>query len=161
MAFKDLPSWAKGTVAVVGTLAIVGGGFFAIRGIKRYIENKQSRDSEKATSGDLKDLNKNQSTAQTFSNSQAQTFASALFSAMDGWGTDEEAIFSVFKNCKNDADVLAIIKAFGQRANTAEILWTFDTMKGDLSALLRDELDSSDISKINTIFASKNIKFRF
>ena len=160
MAFKDLPSWAKGTVAIVGTLTIVVGGYYAVKGISNIVKNKGVRDSNRATSGDLKDLNKNQSTAQTITESQAEAYSSALVSAMEGLGTDETAIKSVFSKLKNDADVLAVMSAFGTR-EIGSGSWFVPNYRGDLAGALRDELDSAEIDKINSTLASKNIKFRF
>lgn len=161
MAFKDLPSWAKGTVAIAGTLTVILGGYFAVRGINNIVKGKSSRDSSKATKSDLKNLNKNQDTAQTISDSQAEAYASSIFSALNGYGTDEDAIVSVFDKVKNEADVLAISNAFGVREVSSGSWNPEPNYKGDLSGALREDLSDYWVNKLNEVLADKGITFRF
>ena len=159
--FNGLPNWAKGTVAVLVVGTIVTGGFLGYGLIKKFIEGKSDRDLNRATTGDLKDLNKKDETKQTISKSQSESFASGIYSALDGNGSDEGAVESIFKSLVNEADVLAIIKSYGTRTLYGELFWRTETYTGDLAGSLRDELSSSELNKINNILASKNINFRF
>lgn len=85
----------------------------------------------------------------TLSASQINSYALKLYRAMDGAGTDEEQVFSVFNAMGNDADVLNLIKAFGLKEDE------------NLSQWLADDFSQSDLDKINNILASKNIEYRF
>ena len=51
----------------------------------------------------------------TFLPAEYTTFADSLFEAMDGAGTDEAEITTVFSKMKNKADVIKLIAAFGTR----------------------------------------------
>jgi hypothetical protein len=159
--FSSLPNWAKGTIAVAGTITVIVGGYFAVRGIKRGIQNIRDNNESRNVKGDLNDLNANKTTKQTISDSQASGFASRIFVALNGNGTDESAIYDVFNNVVNDADVLAIIKAFGNKELTNSLLWETVVYKGGLSGAIQDEFDSAEIEKLNSILAGKNIKYRF
>jgi len=160
-SFNSLPSWAKGTIAVAGTLTVLVGGYFAIRGIKRAVQSIKNNSESRNVRGDLSDLNSNKTTKQTISDSQASGFASRVFVALNGNGTDESAIYDVFTNVKNDADVLAIIKAFGTKKLTNSLLWDTVVYEGGLAGAIQDEFDSSEIEKLNSILAGKDIKYRF
>lgn len=81
-----------------------------------------------------------------------------LVKAMDGYGTDEEAIFAQFRRLKNNLDYQALKKAFGTRKISSG--YYFNETTGNLSTLLRSELSSSDIAKINNILKSKGISER-
>jgi len=159
--FKSLPSWAKGTVAVLMLGTIIVGGYFAIRGVKKGIQRIKDSSESKAVKDDLKDLNSSQTTKQTMSDSQANGFASRLYVAMDGNGTDTNAIYDVLSNLKNDADVLALIKAFGTKKLHNSLLWEEVVYEGGLSGAMQDELSSSELRKANSILEGKSIKYRF
>jgi hypothetical protein len=71
------------------------------------------------------------------------------------WGTDEQSIYDAFNSMKNNLDVALLIKAFGKRR------LEFSTQDAELGAHLSNDLDSSEIAKLNSILASKNITYRF
>jgi hypothetical protein len=159
--FNGLPSWAKGTVVVAGTLTAIVGGFFLIRAVSKTIQGIKAGSDGRTIGGDLKELNKDTETRQTISDSQAVGFANRIFVAMDGNGTDENAILDVFTNVKNDADVLAIIKAFGTKKLTNSLLWSEVVYQGGLAGAIQDELDAGDINKLNMSLEKKGIKYKF
>ncbi len=80
---------------------------------------------------------------------QLNTFASSLYAAMDGPGTDEDKIYNVFRAMGTRSDVLQLIKTFGVKDGETLTEW----MYGDLS--------SKEIDKINTILANNNINYQF
>jgi hypothetical protein len=83
-------------------------------------------------------------------------FADKIYSAvMYTWGTDEQAIYDVFNQMKSNLDVALLIKAFGKRR------LEFSTQDAELGAHLGNDLDSSEINKINNILSSKGITYRF
>jgi len=159
--YKDLPQWAKGVVAISVIAGVGVTMYFTVKSVKKLADKINQNKDEKDVKNDLKDLNNEPETKQKISDSQAKSFASGLFSAMDGNATDEDAIYSVFTKVKNEADVLAIIKAFGTKSLRLEYLWAFESYKGDLAGCLREELDDSEMSKLNSILTKKGIKFQF
>jgi len=82
--------------------------------------------------------------------------ADKIYSAvMYTWGTDEQAIYDVFNQMKNNLDVALLIKAFGKRRVE------FSTLDQELGAHLSNDLDSTEINKINNILSSKGINYKF
>ena len=91
----------------------------------------------------------------TFSPSQYTIYADALYSAMYGPGTDEEAIYRVFRNMKTDDDVKQIIVAFGSRRPM-----TAFTGSG-LADWLQSELSTEEMTQLNGILSASNININF
>lgn len=83
-------------------------------------------------------------------------FADKINSAgVGGFGTDESAIYAVFEAMKNDLDVVKLVAAFGNRRMEFTAGWT------GLGGWLRSELNTSEMSKVNSILAAKGISYRF
>lgn len=92
------------------------------------------------------EINKNQL---TMTNSQFNTLATKLYSAMKGLGTDEEAVFNAFGE-------------LGTRSDLEQLLKTYDVKDSKtLKEWLYDELSIDDIAHINEILAAKNINYVF
>lgn len=85
----------------------------------------------------------------TLTQTQLNTFASSLYAAMDGLGTDEDKIYNVFRAMGTRSDVLQLIKTFGVKDGETLTEW----LNGDLS--------SKEIDKINSILANNNINYQF
>ena len=85
----------------------------------------------------------------TLTQMQLNTFASSLYAAMDGAGTDEDKIYNVFRAMGTRSDVLQLIKTFGVKDGETLTEW----LNGDLS--------SKEIDKINSILANNNINYQF
>ena len=84
----------------------------------------------------------------TLTQMQLNTFASSLYAAMDGAGTDEDKIYNVFRAMGTRSDVLQLIKTFGVKDGETLTEWLY----GDLS--------SKEIDKINSILANNNINYQ-
>jgi len=56
---------------------------------------------------------------------------------------------------QNNLDVAQLIKAFGKRR------LEFSTTMAELGAHLTEDLDTSELNKLNSILAAKNITYRF
>ena len=83
-------------------------------------------------------------------------FADQIYAAvLTVFGTDEAAIYSVFNKMQNNLDVAQLIKAFGKRR------LEFSTTMAELGAHLTEDLDTSELNKLNSILAAKNITYRF
>jgi hypothetical protein len=121
--------------------------------------NDLNRSEEQSTADELQRLNQNPSTKQSISNAQASAYANSLKASMSGVGTYEDQIKSVFWKLKNDADFLAISKAFGTQVISSGS-WFVPDFSGTLISCLQSELDVNDINSINQIFIKKKMKAR-
>lgn len=93
----------------------------------------------------------------TMTQQQASALADKLYSAMDGSGTNEQKIYSVFEQINSYSDLMMVMKAFGERKSFGG--W-FGSKSG-LVEWINDDCSSDEIAKINAILASKNINFSF
>jgi hypothetical protein len=162
--FSGLPSWAKGTIAVIATVGLVVGVFYSVRGVKKLIalrDEQNSKDEVNASEDELTKLNKSSATKQKITTAQAEGYANSLDAMMDGYGTNEQGIKDMFYKVSNDADVLAIVKAYGVRTLSSGNYNPEPNFKGALAGAINNELDSFWIGKINEIFKKKKIKYRF
>ena len=80
---------------------------------------------------------------------QFHTYAQKLYKAMKGAGTDEKAIYEVFKAMNSRSDVQQLIKTFGVKDGE------------NLAEWLYDDLSAGDIEHINAILATKSINYQF
>jgi hypothetical protein len=140
---------------ILGTWAV----FKIIKAGKQAKADKSNRNETQASSNELQVLNQNPATKQKITNAQASAFANKLFASMNGKGTYEDEIMSVFYHIYNDADFLAVQKAFGTRTIESRTYFVPD-FRGTLLSCLADELDSDYTKQINQIMAKKKIKYR-
>jgi len=91
---------------------------------------------------------------------QFNVYADQLFQAMDGNGTDEEAIYAIFRAMNNADDLSQLIVTYGTREITDPLPWN-PNKNMTLAAALRDELDSEELKTVNMIIAGKAIKYSF
>lgn len=158
--FSTMPPWAKGVIAI-GILAGVGYIAYKImKATQNLKDTKGSRKEDNAVSNDLSQLISS-GKGPTLPPSQISGLANTLFQAMDGYNTDERAIYSVFVKVKNDADVLAIIKAYGIRELSSGKFNPEPNLKGSLTEAFTSELNRNEIAQLNMILAKKAIKHRF
>lgn len=85
----------------------------------------------------------------TITQDQFSTYAGKLYKAFKGWGTDEDAVYAVFKEMNSRSDVQQLIKTFGIKDSKTLTEWMYD------------ELSQTDIEHINAILASKSINYKF
>jgi len=112
MKFNELPTWAKGVVAVVGLAAIVGAGYGIWRAIKKTIEaskeGKDDKEFKQETSQELQQLQQQGITA-TLSDSAALSLAQDVEVSLGGCelsGTEERVYKAVLQAVNNQADWL-------------------------------------------------------
>ena len=145
---KDIPGWAKG-VAVIIVIGIIA--FVVYKFYKNFKPQTQAE----------KDLNKDQDTfinqgqKPSFPRSQYKAFADTIQQENLSWDTDEEKIYGIFKQMKNDLDITLLVEAFGNRRPQ------FTLNEVALVPFLNEDLNKSEIGEINKILVAKNIKFRF
>lgn len=133
-------------------LTIIGVGAYAIYKVGQALGKKLTLSN---ADKDIKEAQKAGESA-SYSAATYSQLADKIYSAvMYTWGTDEQAIYDVFNLMKNNIDVANLIKAFGKRR------LEFSTQDLELGAHLSNDLDSSEINKVNSILASKGITYRF
>ena len=76
-------------------------------------------------------------------------WAGDIYNAVEGMGTDEQAIFDVFKKLKNKDDVLQLISSFGIKDGET------------LSQWLIGDLGEDDRETLNRLLNDKNINYQF
>lgn len=94
----------------------------------------------------------------TYLDAAYKGYADSIYTARSAnnfGGTDEDAIYSVFKKMKNDLDIAKLVTAFGERR------LSFSLTSANLGGYLNDELDSTELGIINTDLRSKGIKYQF
>jgi hypothetical protein len=131
---------------------IAGGLFVGYKIIKFFIG---SSNSIAAATNEVKNLTLKGVKA-TYPDSSYTQWASSIVSAgFNTLGTNEQAIYDIFKKMMNDLDVAKLIVAFGNQ----RVEFSFQTMP--LGAWLSTELDSSEMAVINKILRDKKIKYQF
>ena len=114
-----------------------------VQQIKNRFANEQALNQWTNTTGEVPLL----------PSSQLTILANRLEQAAKGAGTDEDAIYAVFNQMNNTADVYALIAAYGTRDGQ------------DLPTMIRSELTDMwpyrEISKVNQILTNKGISYQF
>lgn len=94
----------------------------------------------------------------TYTSSQYKAMADTLYSAMDGYGTEEEPIFNTFRKLKNDVDFIKLDDAFGVREATDNLFGL--TPPADMRTWLREDLGEEEIKTLNAKLKSQGITKR-
>ena len=158
--WQDVPPIVKGIIYLVGTGGAIWGTVEVVKAIRKRKGNKGNKAEEKDIKRELDDLNSSSSTKQKLSPSSATAIANNLFSAMDGYGTDSVAVTKNLLKLQNQADWLAVRKAFGTREISSGKLNPTPNFTGTLEGALTDELgviDSSVAPTLNKYFKAKKI----
>lgn len=164
-SYMNLPPATRGLVTVIGVGVVLFVSYKIYKSITETLSGQLSPDKaaaqeDRGWASEVDKLNQNPATKSTISKAQAASYAAKLFAAMDGYGTDEEAIVAVFNNLKNDADFAMVMNAYGVREISSGAWNPSPNFKGTLSGALTDELDTEWTTKINNLLASKKLKYR-
>jgi hypothetical protein len=143
-------------VMVVGGLI---GAYVLYRALSGFVSGQSGREEVQGASNELDRLNQNSITRQKITNYQAEQIANKIFTAIKGLGTEESAIYGAFYQLKNNADFLAVSKAFGVR-EVSSGTYLVKNFKGTMTECLNDDLDWSERKKVNDILKSKKIVYR-
>ena len=144
----------------------IGAGVGVAFGVKKVLdlikpERKRDESEKKDIESELETESKKNKA--TYPKSQYAAFCSTISEAIFGGGTDEAAIYNVFRALKNDTDYLSLVKAWGSptRQVFPDYFVFYSTGKKlSLPAALRYDMDSKECAKINAILKSKGIKYR-
>lgn len=96
----------------------------------------------------------------TYPNSQFLAWANRLEQAMFDVGTDEDAIFEIFSQLRNNTDFLTLKAAFGVRNYTGGFLPGMVSDDLSLDGWIQQELDSSERAELNNILSQRGITYR-
>lgn len=131
---------------------IAGGLFVGYKLIQWFAGNSNSI---AAATNEVKTLT-SKGIKPTYPDSSYTQWASAIVSAgFNTLGTDEKAIYAIFKKMMNDLDVAKLIVAFGNQ----RIEFSFQS--APLGAWLASELSVDEMAVVNKILSDKKIKYQF
>lgn len=140
--------------------ALIIASYIVYRVVKSVMNQSSNREEVQSAKTELDRLNNSQSTKQKISPYQAQSLANTLFATMDGLGTDNVAVKSIFYKLHNDADFLALSDAFGVRTISSGKLNPVPDFKGTMASAIRSEMSWDLVKELNVILAKKKIKMR-
>ena len=132
-------TWIHAGIAVILVLAVAWIIWKAYKYIKAQFDPSQQ-------------LEVNESNL-SYSEAEFELFADQLESAMDGAGTDEEAVYHVFEQMDTADDLKQLIKSFGTRD------YGITNKAQNLLQWLRDEMDVEELVPIQTIFNNLEVAF--
>jgi hypothetical protein len=139
--------------------ALIVAGIIILR--KIFFGGNSDEDAEnEANLTDLQKLEK-KGIVPNYSDSQYYIWADKLESAMFDIGTNEDSVYNVYRNIKNDADFLKLEMAFGEREYTGGYVPGVLYGNFDLSEWLEQELVSSEIGVINWILYRNGVNYRY
>lgn len=93
----------------------------------------------------------------SYPTSQYATWCDRLEAAFEDFGTDEEEVYTIFKQMKTDSDLYYLIEVFGERTYWGNF-WPFDL---SLPEHIYHEMDQDEIAEINRILSVNGITFQF
>ena len=143
----------------VKTGIAVAGGVGALYVAYRILKKDESASLLPATAAE--EL-KQQPVPSTITTSQAQAFASALVTAFDDCGTDNDVVDQVFGALQNKSDLLLLISVYGVRDYKGCFDGDYFSMHSyNLSQALTSELSGSELAALNAGLKAKNITYSF
>jgi hypothetical protein len=143
--FNELPNWAKGVIAIAGVGVGIYVGLKVYKMIQLGMKDKGNKKEDTAWNKEFDKLNSNPATKATLSKVQLSAMANQMQIAMDGVGTDEETIYRVLSQVKNNTDWVGLNAAYGIRDIKSGLFWEA-TFRGTLTSALSNELSDSPIN---------------
>lgn len=153
---QGLPPMAKNLLAFAAVGGIIYIGYKLLSAPGKIIENLGNKDE---LTDAQKELDKTGKTA-TLSASQAGSIANAIFAAMDGYGTDEDAIVYQMGKIKNNADFLLVQTKYGIRTVSSGRFNPEPNYKGNLAGSIGSECSTYWTKKINSALAKKGVTYK-
>jgi hypothetical protein len=154
-------------IAVAGVALL---GYSLYRRFRTSQDIKEANQAAALATSELQQLAQ-QGVTPSYSLSQFENFSQTIVTAIDGCGTDEDAIYSVFGQMNNEADIRQLVATFGVRytqpcAASSPISYTIwlandKAFGGPLGVFLRFDLSDSEISHVNSILRTRGINYQF
>jgi hypothetical protein len=135
--------------AIVYGAVVVGGIWLISKMIRKRKEEKELAEymaKPHTPTSEIKQL----------SDESLKAIAKNLLTAMNGYGTYEDVIYSNFRKLNNEADYQALVKIFGRKKLSNFPIY----VEGNLPYLLRSELSVDEVGYVNGILSNKGIKSR-
>lgn len=133
-------------------VAVLGGLFFLFR------KSAKQKREDLETGQVNREINESRL---SFPKSQYAAMATKLEQAFFDIGSDEAAVYNVFRQLKNNDDFLQLKKAYGVRQYTGGLVPGFLSGKLDLDGWIAQELNENEIKYINGILSARSIIYRF
>ena len=164
-SYMNLPPATRGLVTVVGVGIILYIAYKIYKNISDTAggivsQEKGNKQEDRGWGADADKLNQNPATRATITTAQASSFSNSLHAAMDGYGTDEDSIYAIFRHIKNDADFALLMNAYGVREVSSGAWNPEPNYTGTLTGALTSELAAEDKAKINNILSGKKITYK-
>lgn len=135
-------------IALTSLLLLGGGAFLGYKYLKR---NKNTDGTSKSVAPSIATMTI-ASNNLTINVDEAGLMAQSLYNAMQGFGTQEDVIYSVFERIKTRDDLLLVIKRFGLRKNLNGTRAAFIGRDINLIGWLKEDLKESELAKIKPVF---------
>ena len=154
-AEKNMTEWTSPTRLLAGGVGLLAAGF----GIKNLVSLFRKSHAVVVSKNLDSAINheKQNGGYPSYPDSQYDIFADNIEEATNTSGTDEQAVYNVMEAMQNNADLLKLQKAYGQRTN-----WWFGIPLGKftLSQILNNALDDGEKEKLRKIIAAKGITIK-
>lgn len=149
-------------IAIVAGVGV--GGYLLYKLFFAYKPTLQQKQTIDDAVNQLHRLEFDEGTVITMSLSQFSSLAAALRNAAVDCGTDETAIYNVFEQLNNEADIYQLIVSGNilsyKSCAATEGSW-FGDVHRTVPELIISELDAQELNTVNAILSSKGIKYRF
>jgi hypothetical protein len=100
-------------------------------------------------------------TSPTMTTAKFKEIADKIFSAFEGYGTDNIKINNQFALLKNNDDLMSLVAAYGIREISSGNYNPLPDFTGNLPQAIADELSQSEISELNSVLVKSGITIRF
>jgi hypothetical protein len=159
--YKELPSWAKGVVAIGGIGIVFYIGYTLIRRIKSQAETIKMRETVVTQETELKDK-LDTGMKLTYGESQYKGWANQLaveFAGCDPFNASFGILINIIYKLRNDADFLKLCTSYDIR--TYDQCGCCSDFKGNLYEAVKDEFNNDDIIKLNKALTGQKITYQF
>lgn len=156
---EGLPGWGKAVIYIGGGLVIVAVGYKIYKAVDKRIKSMDDFKEKGAVKDELKNLEQS-GVKPTMSKDKYLTKANQIFTAMDGWGTNVPSIVSVIGTLNNDADMLALIDAYGVKTLSSGKFNPEPDFTGTMPSAFTSELNPLDTSMVNSALEKRKLKYR-
>ena len=125
---KDIEGAGKGILMTTVSLGVVAGGIWGIRKLNQIKKERERKNNA------LEDI---------LTVGTPEYYANVIYIAVNGWGTDEDAIYQAFEDMPTKTFFGQVIRAYR------------DLTGNSLNEDLNDDLSSSELAKVTEILNSK------
>lgn len=159
-AFMSQPKLLRGAeIAIVGGVVVFAIVLPIIKFVRGKLDQSKTQREVVQAGKEVQKLAK-QGIHPTISKAQAESMSNTLKVSFSGLGTSTLAVYDVFKQLKNEADLFLLIDVYGIRTYQGAWWWN-DAKKFTLSEAINDEMGVDQRRHLNKILSDKGIKFQF